>query len=78
MAEHNFNPDLSPILDGKPGEGRISRYSLVTATAKLARKISEDAERDGEILTDKPVSLALDKLLDGEYKIVEPDEIKYL
>lgn len=78
MTEHNFNPDLSPILDGQPGGGRVSRYSLVTATAKLARKISEDAERDGEILTDKPVSLALDKLLDGDYVIVEPDEIKYL
>lgn len=78
MAEHNFNPDLTPILEGQPGGGRISRYSLVTATAKLARQISEEAERDGEILTDKPVSLALDKLLDGEYTIVEPDEIKYL
>lgn len=78
MTEHNFNPDLSPILDGQPGGGRVSRYSLVTATAKLARQISEEAERDNEILTEKPVSLALKELLDGDYKIVEPDEIKYL
>lgn len=78
MAEHNFNPDLTPILENRPGGGRVSRYSLVTATAKLAREISEEAERDGEILTEKPVSLALDKLLDGDYEIIEPDEIKYL
>lgn len=78
MEKRSFNPDLTSILDGEPSEGRISRYSLVTATAKLARDIAEEADLNKEILTDKPVSLALEKLLDGDYKIVEPDEIKYL
>ena len=32
----------------------------------------------GEILTEKPVSLALDEILDGEYVIVEPEEIRNL
>ena len=32
----------------------------------------------GEILTEKPVSLALEKLLDGEYTIEEPLEIRDL
>ncbi len=79
MAEvKEFNPDLTSILDGEPNEGRISRYSLVTATAKLAREIADKADAEGEILIEKPVSLALSELLDGDYEIVEPDEIKYL
>ena len=68
-----FNPDLSGVL-----KNHLSRYSLVTATAKRAREIAEDANEDGEILTEKPVSLALDEILDGEYVIVEPEEIRNL
>ncbi|MBQ7549273.1 MAG: DNA-directed RNA polymerase subunit omega [Clostridia bacterium] len=66
-----FNPDLSPVL-----KSHLSRYSLVRATAKRAREISEEADDDGIILVEKPVSIALDEILDGKYKIVEPDEIK--
>ena len=68
-----FNPDLSGVL-----QNHLSRYSLVTATAKRAREIAEEANDDGEILTEKPVSLAHDDILDGEYVIVEPEEIRYL
>lgn len=78
MADNNFNPDLKVLLEGEDGSLNVSRYSLVSATAKLAREISDEANNDGEILTEKPVSLALGKLLDGEYKIEEPDEIKDL
>ena len=83
MADNsNFNPDLEKILEGNPGEGRISRYSLVSATAKLAREMVDDAinEREGaeDVSTQKPVSLALNKLMDGDYKIIVPDEIKNL
>ncbi len=66
-----FNPDLSEILSG-----HLSRYSLVTATAKRAREIAEEAREQGEIITEKPVTLALDQILDGEYVIVEPEEIR--
>ncbi|MBO4342600.1 MAG: DNA-directed RNA polymerase subunit omega [Clostridia bacterium] len=66
-----FNPDLSKVL-----KGNLSRYSLVTATAKRAREIAEESEANGEIITEKPVTLALDEILDGKYVIVEPDEIK--
>lgn len=66
-----FNPDLSKVL-----ANNTSRYSLVTGTAKLARKISEEIEENDEFVTEKPVSMALDKILAGEYVIVEPDEIK--
>ena len=66
-----LNPDLKGILN----QG-ISRYSLVTATAKRAREIAEEAEANKEIITEKPVSLALEEILDGQFKIIEPEEIR--
>lgn len=66
-----FNPDLSSVLSN-----HMSRYSLVRATAKRAREISEEAEEDGIILIEKPVSIAIDEIIEGKYKIIEPDEIK--
>jgi DNA-directed RNA polymerase subunit omega len=65
-----LNQDLSKVL-----EGNISRYSLVTATAKRARAISDKNLEDNVITTEKSVSLALNELLEEKYKIVEPDEI---
>lgn len=65
-----LNQDLSKLLAGK-----VSRYSLVTATAKRARDISDKNLEDKVITTEKPVSLALNDLLEEKYKIVEPDEI---
>jgi DNA-directed RNA polymerase subunit omega len=58
--------------------GHISRYSLVTATAKLAREISDKNLEDKVITTETPVSDALNQLLAGDYKIVEPDEIAHI
>ena len=78
MADTTFNPDLKNLLEGEEGNKHISRYSLVSATAKLAREISDEANEEGEILTEKPVSMALEKLLDGEYTIEEPFEIRDL
>ena len=68
-----FNPDLSSVLSN-----HMSRYSLVRATAKRAREISEEAEDEGIILIEKPVSIAIDEIIEGKYKIIEPDEIKNL
>lgn len=73
-----FNPDLRELLAGPDGDQTISRYSLVTATAKLARQISDEADANKEIIIEKPVTLALDKLLCGEYTIEEPEEIRNL
>lgn len=69
-----LNPELLKIIK----ENNISRYSLVTATAKRAREIAEDAETNKVIMTEKPVSLAVDEIIEGKYVIVEPDEIKRL
>ena len=68
-----FNPDLSSVL-----KDHLSRYSLVTATAKRARDIALDAAENKEELLEKPVSLALVQILRGEYIIVEPEEIRDL
>lgn len=66
-----FNPDLTNVL-----EKYESRYSLVAATAKRAREIAAEAEEDGIILDEKPVSLALDEIIAGKIEIIESDEIK--
>lgn len=66
-----FNPDLKNVL-----KDHLSRYSLVTATAKRARAIAAEAEENGEIIIEKPVSLALDEIVAGKYQVIEPEEIR--
>ncbi len=66
-----LNPDLRNVL-----KDHTSRYSLVTATAKRAREISEDAEENKIIMTEKPVSIAIDEIIKGKYVIIEPEEIR--
>jgi DNA-directed RNA polymerase subunit omega len=66
-----INNDLSKVLKGK-----ISRYSLVTATAKRARIIAEEADENGIIITEKPVSIAINEIIEGKFRIVEPEEIR--
>lgn len=68
-----FNPDLRKVLANNQ-----SRYSLVTAVAKRAREISSEAQENGEILNEKPVSIALDEIINGQYEVVESEEFKAL
>ena len=68
-----LNPDLRNELKGK-----TSRYSLVLATAKRAREIAEDAEEKGEIIIEKPVTLAVNEFIDGKFLIEEPEDIRDL
>lgn len=65
-----INIDLKPLL-----KGGISRYSLVVAVAKRSREIADEAKEEGEIITEKPVSLAVDDFLNDRYSIRESDEI---
>ena len=58
-----LNPNLDAILEGN------SRYSLVIATAKRAREISDEALEKGNIITEKPVTLALDEFIQGQREI---------
>ncbi|MBE6732777.1 MAG: DNA-directed RNA polymerase subunit omega [Ruminococcaceae bacterium] len=54
---------LNPAI-GKLIENYENRYRLVIDVAKKARKVSEAAEQRGEIIIEKPVSIAIDKIAD--------------
>jgi DNA-directed RNA polymerase subunit omega len=54
-------------------KGDKSRYAIVIGVAKRARDIAEKAEQDGVILIEKPVSLAINDLTSGDYKILMSD-----
>jgi DNA-directed RNA polymerase subunit omega len=53
-----------------------SRYALVNLVAKRARDISAEAEAEGEPLTKKAVSTAIDEVYTGKIAITEaaPEE----
>lgn len=48
-----------------------SRYSLVIAVSKRARQIAEEAEKNKEILDDKPVQMAVEEYQAHKIKMVE-------
>lgn len=52
-----LNPAIGKLIDNYD-----NRYRLVTDIAKCARDISAEAERNEEILIEKPVSIAINKL----------------
>lgn len=64
-----INIDMKPLL-----KGGISRYSLVVGVAKRSREIADEAKEKKEIIVEKPVSLAVEELLDGMFTINEPDD----
>ncbi len=55
---------LNPAI-GKLIENCDSRYQLVHDVANEARAISQKAEENKEILVEKPVSLAINKLAEN-------------
>lgn len=56
-----LRPAMSQIL--KEDE---SAYAFVVAVAKRAREIADQAELDGEPITEKPVKLAVDDFAAGK------------
>ena len=50
-----------------------SRYSIVIATAKRARQIIGGEEPLVEIKQDKPLSIAIEELVEGKIKIMPED-----
>ena len=66
-----LNPDLRDLLVGK-----TTRFSLVTATAKRARDIVDAALAEKNVIEEKPVTLALEDILDRKYRIVETLEVQ--
>ncbi len=43
-----------------------NRYMLVNVIARRARQIAERADRTGESLPEKPVTLAIDEIAEGK------------
>ncbi len=54
-------------------QGKNSRYAVVVGVAKRARDIAEEAQENNEILVEKTVSLAIDELKEGKYKLMMAD-----
>ncbi|HBT65225.1 MAG TPA: DNA-directed RNA polymerase subunit omega [Ruminococcaceae bacterium] len=55
-------------------KGSHSRYAMVIAVAKRARQIASESEEKNIIMTEKPVSLAIDDFTNGAYKVLPMDE----
>lgn len=52
---------LNPAI-GKLIQNSKNRYELVLQVAKRARTISEISEQNGEIMIEKPVTLAMNEI----------------
>ena len=61
--------------DVEEGEEPVisSRYSIVMATAKRARQIIGGEDPLVEIKQDKPLSIAIEELVEGKIKIMPED-----
>ena len=74
---HPSYTDLMNIVNGDVEEGEepviSSRYSVVMATAKRARQIIGGEEPLVEIKQDKPLSIAIEELVEGKIKIMPED-----
>jgi DNA-directed RNA polymerase subunit omega len=57
-------PPMKDLLKQVP-----SRYMLVNVVAQRARKISDTAEEIGEVLDDKPVSIAIREVAEGKVTV---------
>lgn len=59
-------PPMGDLVD-KTG----SRYQLVNLVARRARNIASNAQETGDVLNDKPVSIAIDEVYEGDLSIRE-------
>ena len=66
------------MLDPSMGELKAhinNRYLLVNVTAQLARKISQKAEDEEITLDNKPVTIALHEIADGDVVLVKNQNV---
>ncbi len=59
-------PAMSDLLAQVP-----SRYMLVNVVAQRAREIAQTAEDEGYPLAEKPVTMAIHEVADGQVKITD-------
>ena len=75
---HPSYTDLMKVVnkDVEPGEEPVvsSRYSIVMATSKRARQITQQFEDEKTVTEEKPVLLAIDEIKNHEINLLEPDE----
>ena len=61
--------DLMDVVNGDRGDNdKLSKFSVIVAIAKRARQLVEN--QDERILTDNPVTIAVDEFIDKEVNIV--------
>ena len=74
---HPSYTDLMEIVNGDVEQGDApvisSRYSIVMATAKRARQIIGGEEPLVQAKQDKPLSMAIEELVQGKIKIMPED-----
>ena len=73
MLRPSYNDLMKVVNQGvEEGAEKIvnSRYSIVLATAKRARKIINSDEGKEIKLGDKPLSIAVEELSEGKLKII--------
>lgn len=68
-----LNPSLKNLL-----EDGVSKYTLVVAVSKRARNLIDGANPMVETTSNKPVTIALEELLEGklEYESTDNSEIE--
>ena len=59
-----LEPPMKDLLNQVP-----SRYELVNVVACRARQIASEAEDTGTLLEDKPVSIAIREIANGETEV---------
>ncbi len=63
-----YRPNIDDLF-----AGRQSKYALVIGVAKRAREIAREAQKNGTIITEKPVILAARDFKEHKYAILEPE-----
>lgn len=75
---HPSYSDLINAVNSEEGEHPVinSRYSIVIATSKRARQIIEESGEEGRSLKhgNKPLSIAIEELSEGDIKIISEDD----
>ena len=74
---HPSYAELMEVVNGEnEGDTPVvnSRYSIVMATAKRARQITDGAEPMVKHSVDKPLSVAVEEVNQGKIKIITEEE----
>ena len=57
-----LHPAMNQLTDYVP-----NRYMMVNVVARRARQIAAEAEKNGEHLEEKPVTMAIDEVAEGKF-----------